>query len=160
MSRFAAYFFRCLVILFGYAIAALAASAFINVLFLGSAGFTAEETRLMANGPLVVTIPLLALFIGYFAFAPSAVLILLSEVLARRDWLFYALGGGVVAAAIIGIARQSGDPDFMIAGTRVILALIGAGMVGGIFYWLCAGRWAASWWRGDEPPTSPGPSGS
>ncbi|WP_204350282.1 hypothetical protein, partial [Klebsiella pneumoniae] len=81
--------------------------------------------------PLVVTIPLLALFIGYFAFAPSAVLILLSEVLARRDWLFYALGGGVVAAAIIGFARQSGDPDFMIAGTRVILALIGAGMVGG-----------------------------
>ncbi|MFV3610049.1 cytochrome P450, partial [Mycobacterium tuberculosis] len=58
--RFAAYFVRCLVILFGYAIAALAASAFINVLFLGSAGFTAEETRLMASGPLVVTIPLLA----------------------------------------------------------------------------------------------------
>lgn len=66
MNRFVAYFIRCLVILLGYAVAVLAASAFINVLFLGAIGFSAEETRWMASGPLVVTIPLLAIFIAYF----------------------------------------------------------------------------------------------
>lgn len=160
MNRFVAYFIRCLVILLGYAVAVLAASAFINVLFLGAIGFSAEETRWMASGPLVVTIPLLAIFIAYFAFAPSALLILAAEVLARRDWLFYALGGGVAAGIVLGVAWQSGDPDFAVTDTRVILGIIGAGMVGGIFYWLCAGRWAASWWSEGRPPTSPGPSGS
>lgn len=150
MNRFAAYFIRCLVILFGYAVAILAASAFINVLFLGALGFSAEETRWMASGPLVVTIPLLAVFVAYFAFAPSALLILLTEVLARRDWLFYALGGGVVAGVVLGVAWQSGDPDFAVADTRVVLGILGAGMVGGIFYWICAGRWAGSWWRDDR----------
>ncbi|HEV2506606.1 MAG TPA: hypothetical protein VGV39_26265 [Mesorhizobium sp.] len=147
MNRFAAYFIRCLVILFGYAVAVLAASAFINVLFLGAIGFSAEETRWLASGPLVVTIPLLAVFISYFAFVPSALLILAMEVLGRRDWLFYALGGGVVAGIVLGVAWRSGDPGFAVTETRVILGVVGAGMVGGIFYWLCAGRWAGSWWR-------------
>ncbi|MBR2690695.1 MAG: hypothetical protein IKE42_22810 [Aquamicrobium sp.] len=147
MNRFAAYFIRCLVILFGYAVAVLAASAFINVLFLGAIGFSAEETRWLANGPLVVTVPLLAVFVGYFAFAPSALLILATELLARRDWLFYALGGGVVAGIVLGVAWQSGDPDFAATDTRIILGIVGAGMVGGIFYWLSAGRWAGSWWQ-------------
>ena len=126
MNRFAAYFIRCLVILFGYAVAVLAASAFINVLFLGAIGFSAEETRWLASGPLVVTVPLLAVFVGYFAFAPSALLILATELLARRDWLFYALGGGVVAGIVLGVAWQSGDPDFAATDTRIILGIVGA----------------------------------
>jgi hypothetical protein len=40
------------------------------------------------------------------------------------------------------------------------MAVIGGGMVGGIFYWLSAGRWAGSWWKDDNASISPGPSGS
>jgi hypothetical protein len=33
-----------------------------------------------------------------------------------------------------------------------MMAVIGGGMVGGIFYWLSAGRWAGSWWKDEVRP--------
>ena len=64
------------------------------------------------------------------------------RILAKRDWLFYALGGGVVAAIFLAFLHQSADPDFEVASTGPMLSVIGGGIVGGFFYWLSAGRWA------------------
>jgi hypothetical protein len=89
-----------------------------------------------------------ALFVAYFAFMPAAVVILISEILSRRDWLFYALSGAVVAAVFLGFVHQNVDSDLTEPGA--IAAVIGCGMVGGIFYWLSAGRWAGSWWPGQS----------
>ena len=47
--------------------------------------------------------PFVALFIAYFAFIPAIPAILLGEILGKRDWLFYALAGAVVAAVVIGM---------------------------------------------------------
>ncbi|RWO51228.1 hypothetical protein [Mesorhizobium sp.] len=159
MTRLVAYFIRFAIILIGYGVAALAASAFLNVMFLASLGYTPEHVQPAATASLFFSIPFVALFVAYFAFMPAAVAILVSEILGRRDWLFYALAGAVVAAVFLGFAHQTADANFEITDPRVIAAVTGSGMVGGIFYWLSAGRSAGSW-RQAGRSTSPGRSGS
>lgn len=92
MNRLVAYLIRFAIILIGYAVAALAASAFLNIMFLASLGYTPEHAQPAATASLYFSIPFVALFVAYFAFMPAAVAILVSEILGRRDWLFYALG--------------------------------------------------------------------
>ncbi|WP_421915518.1 hypothetical protein [Mesorhizobium sp.] len=148
MNRLVAYLVRFAIILFGYAVASLAASAFLNIIFLAYLGFTPEHAAQPATtASLIFSIPFVSLFVAYFAFMPACIVILVSEILGRRDWLFYALGGAVIAAIFLGLAHQSGDSDFAVADTQAIMTVIGCGMVGGIFYWLSAGRWAGSWRR-------------
>ncbi|MER8466761.1 hypothetical protein [Mesorhizobium sp. M1396] len=159
MTRRVGYLVRFAVILFGYAVASLAASAFLNILFLASLGYTPEHAQPTATASLYFSIPFVALFVAYFALMPACVVILVAEILGRRDWLFYALAGAVIAAVFLGLVEHSGDA-FAVADTSAIMAVIGGGMVGGIFYWLSAGRWAGSWWKDENAPTSPGPSGS
>ncbi|TRC96411.1 hypothetical protein FJV76_08080 [Mesorhizobium sp. WSM4303] len=149
MSRVIAYLVRFAVILFGYIVASLAASAFLNVLFLASLGYAPEHAPPTATASLYFSIPFVALFIAYFAFMPAAIVILISEILSRRDWLFYALAGGIVAAVFLGFVHQNADINFDVTDPHAIAAVIGCGMVGGIFYWLSAGRWAGSWWQSD-----------
>ena len=158
MSRFVAYLVRFAVILFGYIVASLAASAFLNVLFLASLGYAPEYANPTATASLYFSIPFVALFVAYFAFMPAAIVIVISEIFRRRDWLFYALAGGIVAAVFLGFVHQNADINFDITEPRAIAAVIGCGMVGGIFYWLSAGRWAGSWRQAAS--TSPAPSKS
>lgn len=153
MSRVAAYFFRCAAILAGYAAASLAASAFLNLVFLSADSGTGDEP-LAAS--LAFSIPVVALFVAYFGFIPAAALIFVSEMSGRRSLPFYAVGGGLVAAAFLGFAAWTGASDFEVADLRPMLAVVGAGATGGLFYWLAAGRRAGSW----RDATSPGSSGS
>ncbi|MBZ9675298.1 hypothetical protein [Mesorhizobium sp. ES1-1] len=148
MSRVFAYLIRFAVILFGYLVASLAASAFLNILFLASLGYSPQHDQPMAAS-LYVSIPVLALFVAYFALLPACIIILIAEIVGWRDWLFYALAGAVVAGAFLGMVDHAGDTTFAIRETNAIMAVIGGGMVGGIFYWLSAGRLAGSWWRGE-----------
>ncbi|MET3579180.1 uncharacterized membrane-anchored protein YitT (DUF2179 family) [Mesorhizobium robiniae] len=161
MNRLVAYLIRFAVILIGYGVASLAASAFLNIMFLASLGLMTDETQPAAQASLWFSVPFVALFVAYFAFMPAAIAILVSEILGRRDWLFYALAGAAVAAVFLGFAFQTADANFEITDPRVAAAVIGCGMVGGIFYWLSAGRSAGSWRQaGRSAPTSPGRSGS
>ena len=159
MSRLIAYLIRFAVILFGYTVASLATSAFLNILFLAS--LAPEHAHPTATASLYFSSPFVALFVAYFALMPACVVILVAEILGRRDWLFYALAGAVVAAVFLGLVDHAGDATFAVRETSAIMAVIGGGMVGGIFYWLSAGRWAGSWWlKNEKTPISPGPSGS
>ncbi|PDQ19499.1 hypothetical protein CN311_19115 [Mesorhizobium sanjuanii] len=159
MNRLGAYLIRFAIILIGYGVASLAASAFLNIMFLASLGLMTDETQPAAQASLWFSIPFVALFVAYFAFMPAAIAIIVSEILGRRDWLFYALAGAAVAAVFLGFVHQTADANFEVTNTSVMLAVVGCGMVGGIFYWLSAGRWAGSW-RQIGSATSPGPSGS
>ncbi|TIM62507.1 MAG: hypothetical protein E5Y60_27140, partial [Mesorhizobium sp.] len=76
MTRLVAYFIRFAIILIGYGVAALAASAFLNVMFLASLGYTPEHVQPAATASLYFSIPFVALFVAYFAFMPAAVAIL------------------------------------------------------------------------------------
>jgi hypothetical protein len=158
VNRFVAYLIRFAVILFGYVIASLAASAFLNILFLASLGYTPEHAHPTATASLYFSIPFVALFVAYFAFMPAAIVIIVSEIFSRRDWLFYALAGAVVAAVFLAFVHRTADANFDVTNTSAVLAVVGCGMVGGIFYWLSAGRWAGSWRQ--AAPISSAPSGS
>lgn len=158
MDRVVAYLIRFAAIILGYAVASLAASAFLNIVFLGTAGFTAEEAPMVASGSLIFTIPFVALFVAYFAFIPSAFAILAGEIFAKRDWLFYALAGGIVAAIVIGFIRGAAEAgNEAVADPAFAFALIGGGMCGGLGYWLVAGRTAGSWWPAPEPARGDNP---
>lgn len=155
---------RLAVILFGYAVAALAASAFVVLLIVGPLGWLPEEIPWVMTGSLAVAVPVMAFFVAYYAFLPACAAIVVAELLGKRDWLSYALAGGLVGAVVVGLSWQTSwyvheadptappapiDPGF-------ILTIVGSGIIGGIAYWLVAGRWAGGWRRS----TSPGPTGS
>jgi hypothetical protein len=143
-------------ILIGYAAASLAASAFIHLLFLGSAGFDAEEARWVATGSIFVSVPVVALFVSYFAFLPAVIAIGVGEVTSARDWLFYAVAGALVGAAVVALfwlnsptgleeVPETLPGDSLIGSPFVLATLVGAGMIGGIAYWMVAGRLAGGW---------------
>lgn len=162
MSRVLDIILRFAVILVGYCVAALAASAFIHLLFLGAAGFQPGEDAAYVVGPLLFSVPFTALFVGYFALLPSMFLIVIGEVLGQRNWLYYALGGAGVGLAVIALFWQSPmewsiqtDADITVGTSRFVGLMVGGGVVGGLAYWLFAGR-SAGGWRGR--PTSSGPS--
>ncbi len=172
MSRIFASLGRLVVILAGYGVASFAASAFLTMVFIASAGFGLQEAPDMAMGSFLFAIPLVSLFVGYFAFVPTMPAILLAEILGKRDWLFYALAGGVVGAAVFGYFwREMSGPEILVEGSGaapdytytaatspgIAMTMIAAGMFGGIAYWLVAGRNAGSWRRSGGNPTSPAP---
>jgi len=174
MNRIFTYLFRFAVIIAGYAVAALAASAFLNVVFLASAGFTPEEAPMVATGSVVFSIPFVALFVAYFAFIPAVPAIVIAEILGKRDWLFYAIAGGLIALIVLGffwhaanemyvvsealdLPSQPADTRSAITDPSFALLVIAGGMCGGIGYWLIAGRTAGSWRQQRENATSPAP---
>ncbi|MEW9837488.1 hypothetical protein [Mesorhizobium marinum] len=157
MNAVFACLWRFAVILVGYAVASLAASAFLNVVMLAWFGLAPEETRDVAAGSLVFTIPFVALFVAYFGFLPALPAIVLAELLGKRDWLFHALAGGAVSVVVIAFSRTAGETGYAdVADLNLALVVVGAGMCGGIGYWLVAGR-SAGLWRAGAGVTSPAP---
>jgi hypothetical protein len=144
-------------ILLGYAVAAMAASAFIHLIFLGSAGFGPEEAPWLVMGSIVFSVPFVALFIAYFAFVPATIAIGIAEVIGARDWLYYAIAGAIVGACMIAMFWYVAPDPILFDETPALpnrepldnpyvrLAVIGGGMLGGMFYWLIAGRLAGDW---------------
>lgn len=136
-----AYLVRFAAIVAGYLVASLAASVFVYALML------ARQPYEPAGPPLTPTGHLLLLLVGT-AFAarlhlvPAALVILIGEMLGRRDWLFYALGGAVIGFVMVALM-----PDAAYVEAAFRLEMTGAGVVGGFFYWLTAGRWTLSWRR-------------
>jgi hypothetical protein len=146
MTRVFIYLARFALILAGYTVASLAASAFLHVVSLGSLGFAAEQAPAIVMGSIVFSIPFVALFVAYFAFLPAVPVILLSELLGKRDWLYHALSGAVVALVVVVFIRGAAEAgNAAVTDSRFALALIGGGMCGGIAYWLVAGRLAGNW---------------
>ncbi|AMS39859.1 hypothetical protein [Aminobacter aminovorans] len=155
MSRVLVYLGKFAHMVLGYAAASIAASAFLNVVFLGVASLIATDIPPeVASGSMVFTIPFIALFVAYFGFVPAVVVMLLAELLGKRDWLFYALAGGFVALVFIGVAYQSGDGGFAYRDPLWPVSIIGSGLVGGIAYWFVTGRFAGAL---RNTPTSPAP---
>ncbi|WP_246665985.1 hypothetical protein [Aquamicrobium sp. LC103] len=147
-----AYLTRFAVILFGYVVASLAAAAFLNLLLLGAVGFAEEAPADAVTMSVAVTAPFLAMLVAYYAFVPAMAVILVSEILGKRDWLFHAIGGAGVALCVIVLSFMGLEGPLAGDGYSFVAAVIGAGIVGGIAYWLVAGRSAG---RGLERVADP-----
>jgi hypothetical protein len=87
-------------------------------------------------------------FVGAVAFLPALVVIVISEAAPLRNFLYYGVGGALVGlASYYGSdisVRLENTTDVAPVGNALQLAAA-AGIVGGIAYWLIAGRNAGRW---------------
>jgi hypothetical protein len=87
-------------------------------------------------------------FVGAVAILPAAVLIVISEAARLRSFLFYGVGG-----ALVGLASYYGsDISVRLENTtdvppvaNALQLAAAAGIIGGLVYWLVAGRNAGRW---------------
>ena len=79
MTRVIALIVRFAVVIIGYALSCLAASAFLALLFFGAQDLAGGEAREIAVASSLVSVPVLALVISYVAFIPAAVVVALAE---------------------------------------------------------------------------------
>jgi hypothetical protein len=87
-------------------------------------------------------------FVGAVAILPTALLIVISEAARLRSFLFYGVGG-----ALVGLASYYGsDISVRLENTtdvppvaNALQLVAAAGIIGGLVYWLIAGRNAGRW---------------
>jgi hypothetical protein len=87
-------------------------------------------------------------FVGAVAILPAALLIVISEAARLRSFLFYGVGG-----ALVGLASYYGsDISVRLENTtdvppvaNALQLAAAAGIIGGLVYWLIAGRNAGGW---------------
>lgn len=166
MNRLLGIVLHLFLMLIGYCAAALAVSAFLHVLLYADAGIDPAHATSADAGALVFSIPFVALFVANFAFLPSLVALALCEWLNRRDWLSYAIAGaavGLVGSAMLWqVARPQTEErppdlapisDTLFGQPGFYAAMVAGGIIGGLVYWLVAGR-LAGWWKKSPAATS------
>ena len=145
MDRFTRLFLRLVLITAGFIAASVVAGTSLALLTLV---VTLEQVSQISDGGFRAGLFIAALFFssmtGYIAFFPSILVILYSEFTRRRDWLFYALCGGAMAAIapLIVMLLRSGPAG---SGFDFFFMNVAAGMLGGLAYWAVAGRGAGNW---------------
>ena len=82
------------------------------------------------------------------ALLPAMLVIAAFELLRRRDWLSYALAGGVLALAGFGaplVMRVAPDAAAAIEPVQMIAVRTACAIIGASAYWLLVGRNAGRW---------------
>ena len=70
---------------------------------------------------------------------PALAVVIVGEVAHIRSWLYYMIGGGIALASMPLLARMGqGAAEMPPAALWQVLAT--AGFIGGLVYWLVAGR--------------------
>jgi hypothetical protein len=136
---------RILVVIFGYALACVAASLILTIGTLTPNWDYLNSLGLQSAAVWVIVI-VGAFFIAGIAILPALLIIALAEGFGWRSILIYAALGGVLALALcygIDFAGYAGAPDSFVAREREVLAA--SGIAGGLVYWLVAGRSAGGW---------------
>src|SRR5258708_9926936 len=96
------------------------------------------------------------IFVSGFELLPAMIIALITEAFHIRGALPYAIGGGLVGlACYLGLVPFDTETlRFEGIVRRHIEIMTGAGIVGGLVYWMIAGRNAGGW---RLPPRSPAP---
>ena len=143
--------------LFAIGFGFLFASAAAGVIVVGALLF--PELSNLADGPiddntLNIVLGFGFIFVSGFALVPALIVVLITEAFSIRSALAYAIGGGVVGAACyLGLVPfDPGSLEFHGIVRRHLEIMTGAGIVGGLVYWLIAGRNAGLW---RDPPRRP-----
>lgn len=158
---------RLLIMLVGYAAAALAASAALHMLTLPALGFESAEVPAVMAGAAIFSVPFVALFVAYFAFLPALAIIAIAELWSLRSWVYHVAGGGLAGFGIAMRFRSLAPEDaltvslqepFLAPGNsildpRLLMVLILSGMAGGLAYWLIAGHSSGNWKRRSSTAT-------
>jgi hypothetical protein len=148
---------RFVLIPLGYLAAVIAGT--LVILFgswkLGQADMATSEGQAVAVFGYVFAGPVLLITLLSVMWMPAAIGVLFAEAFAVRSWMFHAANGA--AAAWIGWSLF-GYVDDSRTALNSPLAVIAAGLAGGLAYWLIAG-WSAGFWKpvfgAAEPPPAP-----
>jgi hypothetical protein len=95
-------------------------------------------------------------FVGAVAMVPALIVILFSEITRMRSFVYYGVGGALVAlvsyyGSDISIRLENTTDVPPVANALQLAAA--AGIVGGLAYWLLAGRNAGRWRDTRAPST-------
>ena len=140
-------FGRILVIIFGLAIAIIVAGITLAL------GIVLPEWAAMDSDPIERVIFFFVAFFATglvvtFALLPAVLVIVVSEVARMRSFIYYGVGGALVALASyygsdISVQLENTTDVTPVANTLQLAAA--AGILGGLAYWLIAGRNAGRW---------------
>lgn len=105
-----------------------------------------------------VTLSLLAAtHIAVFSAAFALIAVAVGELQSQRSWMFYAAAGVAIAlAGFIALLNSQAEGDPSIINNFALTAFLTAGFVGGLAYWLIAGRFAGSREEPDFAKPAPG----
>ncbi|ABD04804.1 conserved hypothetical protein [Rhodopseudomonas palustris HaA2] len=144
---------RLFAIAFGFLFASLAA----GLVVVGTMLF--PELSDLAGGPLDpdalnIVLGFGFIFVSGFALLPALIIVLVTEAFSIRSALVYAIGGGLVGVGCyLGLVPfDPGTLQFDGIVRRHLEIMTGAGIIGGLVYWLIAGRNAGLW---RDPPRQP-----
>ena len=150
---------RIIRILFGFALACLAAAATL-VLFV----YTPAELATLPSGMASDRITEAALFtlavtphVATFAAVPAVIGIVMSESRGVAGWSFHVLVG--IGIAVLGFLTQhftEAPGQTSILHNYALIAFLTAGFIGGFAYWLFSGRYAVG---RPVQPSAPAPTG-
>lgn len=137
---------RLFAITFGFLIASLVGGAVVvfAVLF---PEFSSMDLNGIDPNAINVLIGFGFIFVSGFALLPALILALVTEALSIRSVLAYAIGGGVIGlACYLGLIPFDTDTmQFNGIVRRHLEVMTGAGVLGGLVYWMIAGRNAGAW---------------
>jgi hypothetical protein len=109
---------------------------------IGQTGLEIEDRTIALYGYLFVA-PVLLVTLLSVMWLPSSIGILISEAFALRSWMFHAANGAVSAWIGWNLFGYIDESRIALNGP---LAIIAAGLAGGLAYWAIAG-WSAGFWR-------------
>ena len=140
-------FGRIIVIIFGLLVAIIVAGITLAI------GIVLPEWVTMDSDPIERVIFFFAAFfatsyVGAVAIFPAALVIVILEAARMRSFLYYGIGGALVALASyygsdISVQLENTTDVTPVANTLQLAAA--AGILGGLAYWLIAGRSAGRW---------------
>ena len=140
-------FGRIIVIVFGLLVAIMVAGITLAI------GIVLPEWATMDSDPVERVIFFFAAFfatsyVGAVAIFPAALVIVILEAARMRSFLYYGIGGALVALASyygsdISVQLENTTDVTPVANTLQLAAA--AGILGGLAYWLIAGRNAGRW---------------
>ena len=140
-------FGRIIVIIFGLLVAIIVAGITLAI------GIVLPELAAMDSDPIERVIFFFAAFFAtalvvIFAFLPAALVVAISEVLRMRSFIYYGVGGALVALASYygsDISVQLENTTDVPPVANALQLAAAAGILGGLAYWLIAGRNAGRW---------------
>jgi hypothetical protein len=140
-------FGRIIVIIFGLLVAISVAGITLAI------GIALPELAAMDSDPIERVIFFFAAFFAtalvvIFAFLPAALVVAISEVLRMRSFIYYGVGGALVALASYygsDISVQLENTTDVPPVANALQLAAAAGILGGLAYWLIAGRNAGRW---------------
>lgn len=140
-------FGRIIVIVFGLLAAIIVAGITLAI------GIVLPELAAMDSDPIERVIFFFAAFFAtalvvIFAFLPAALVVAISEVLRMRSFIYYGVGGALVALASYygsDISVQLENTTDVPPVANALQLAAAAGILGGLAYWLIAGRNAGRW---------------